>query len=60
MNYREGHNQEIRQKFKPTPRKARQKKAKEETESGDAKQRGMNELEYELQQIITGKHALLK
>ena len=56
---REGHNQELRQKFKPTPRKAR-KKAVEDTASTDAKKGGMNELEYELQQIITGKHALLK
>ena len=57
---REGHNQDIRQRFKPTPRKARKKQKEEEAESADAKKGGMNELEYELQQIITGKHALLK
>ena len=59
MNYREGHNQEIRQKFKPTPRKARVKETPSSSTNG-AKVQGMSELEYELQQIITGQHALLK
>jgi len=55
---REDHNQEIRQKFKPTPRK---KRVKETSSSANgAKVQNMNELEYELQQIITGQHALLK
>ena len=58
MNYREGHNQEIRNNFKPTPRKARAKQTATASSSGP--NGNMTELEYELQQIITGKHALLK
>jgi len=55
---REGHNQEIRNNFKPTPRKARAKQTATSSSSGP--NGNMTELEYELQQIITGKHALLK
>ena len=56
---REGHNQEIRQKFKPTPRKKRVKETLPPSTNG-GKAQDMNELEYELKQIITGQHALLK
>ncbi len=54
---KEGHNQDIRQKFKPTPRKSRPKAPKE---AASAATPNVNELEYELQQIITGNHKLLQ
>ena len=52
---REGHNQDIRANFKPTPRKSKPV----QVEAG-AGRPNMSEVEHELQQIIMGNHKLLQ
>jgi hypothetical protein len=54
---REGHNDLIRQRFKPVPRKPR---SAANALAGDFQPAMMSEVERELQQIITGNHKLLQ
>lgn len=55
---REGHNQTIRQNYKPTPRTKRL--AKEQMAAETAGGQNLNELENELKMIISGNHKMLQ